>query len=102
MKQRIKLMADYGCWALWEAGDDVGNISPDSLPLSHKTKTELQQWSAWYDSWLNQDDPALSGPSTNAEQTKFNAEGRRLWQALRSELPSHEVVYWESGKVHVP
>ena len=96
-------MADYGCWPLWEVEPNaVGNINPEVLSLSAGTKASLLQWAAWFESWLNKADPSSSGPSSSEEQEHFNVEGRRLWQALRAELPALEVLYFEGGKLHEP
>ncbi|MHC5729637.1 MAG: hypothetical protein ACYTXY_37035 [Nostoc sp.] len=33
--EKIKLMADYGCYPLWwVSSDKIGNIDPETLPLS--------------------------------------------------------------------
>jgi len=99
--KRIKLMADYDCWPLWKAsGSEAGDIDPWSLPLSESTRRSLKDWASHYNSWLNRDDPRLSGPRSDADREAFNAEGRRLWKVLRSELPDYDVIYKEGGVVH--
>ncbi len=99
--KRIKLIADYDSWPLWRAGgSEVGNIDPSSLQLSDSVRQSLKGWASHYDSWLNRADPRLSGPTSDADREAFNAEGRRLWKMLRSELPDYDVIYQEGGLVY--
>jgi hypothetical protein len=96
MGKRMKLMPDYGCSPLWEYldGDLVDNPSPDGLPLTDDLKAALHAWAAAYDRTLNQEYPPDSGFASPAEEETFEAEGRRLWRELRSQLgPGWEVVY---------
>jgi hypothetical protein len=85
----IKLMADYQCYPLWEASPgQVGNIDPDTLPLSCDLKTVLLQWAHAYDLTLNHDDPVLSGFRTHEDEIVFKKRGIELGERLRSELGS--------------
>jgi len=44
---RIKVMADYGCWPRWhDGGGEVGNIDPNTLPLSDGLVSALNSWAA--------------------------------------------------------
>ena len=89
----MRLMADYECWRLWDA-EDVGNIDPEKLPLSEPLKRALAAWSAAYDATLNRDDPVASGFPSPAAKAAFEAEGERLLECLRAELPG---VAWTYG-----
>ncbi|BDI18607.1 hypothetical protein ANSO36C_44090 [Nostoc cf. commune SO-36] len=41
--EKIKLMPDYGCYPLWwVSSDKIGNIDPETLPLSQKTIKRLK------------------------------------------------------------
>lgn len=93
-RRRIKLMADYHCWALWEAGEkEVGNIDPATLPLSEATRRALAAWVESYDRTLNWDDPGGSHGQTPEFLEAFRCEGGRLLLRLREELgPDFEVV----------
>ena len=86
-KRIIKLMPDYQCWPLWEAGgDQVGNIDPHTLPLKSETIETLERWSKIFDSWMNLDDPH-SGPEPSKKQVhEFNDEGEKLAKTLQKEL----------------
>jgi hypothetical protein len=85
----IKLMADYGCWPLWEASSGpVGNIDPDELPISKGLKDRLKRWAADYDATLVVDDPASSGFATSEARSAFSAVGLRLGEDLEAELGS--------------
>jgi hypothetical protein len=97
MDKVMKLMADYGCFPLWEyaGGDLVDNANPEHLPLTADLKAALRAWAAAYDATLNlecpQDSPGFASP---AEEEEFEAEGRRLWRELQAQLgPEYQVVY---------
>jgi len=54
-------MTDYGCDPLWwEEPDIVGDIAPESLPLSKDTIARLHQWANQYNARLNWGDPSNS------------------------------------------
>jgi hypothetical protein len=85
--RKLKLMADYGCFPLWEASAHlVGNVDPESLPISGELKQELGDWAAVYDSTLKQTDPANSGFETLAEDDAFDERGANLAKRLQVEL----------------
>lgn len=95
MSTRIKLMPDYGCWPLWLTdGSGVGNIDPETLPLSAHLRRRLEAWSRRYDETLDEADPASSGFESVEAMDEFRAEGGALRDALTSELGHRwEVVY---------
>jgi len=83
----IKLMPDYQCFPLWEASPgQVGNIDPESLPISPDLRTQLLVWANTYDATLNVDDPACSGFQSNEAEVEFKRMGNELGERLRSEL----------------
>ena len=103
MSVPLKLVTDYHCaplWldstsSLWRDTDWVGPIEPEELPLSRELRAALRAWAATYDRTLNDDYPPDSGFASAAEEAAFEAEGRRLWRALRAELgPSWPVAYF--------
>lgn len=84
---RIKLMADYQCFPLWGADEEnLGNISPHSLPISEKLKEDLIEWGNQYDLTLNLDDPANSGFKDENAELHFRKFGEQLLQRLQIEL----------------
>ncbi|MGB3642813.1 MAG: hypothetical protein WBA39_35305 [Rivularia sp. (in: cyanobacteria)] len=89
-------MADYGCYPLWWVNSEkIGDIDPETLPLSQETINRLEKWADMYDAKLNEDEPGLSSFSTNEEQDNFEEEGISLWKQLKQELAStYEVVYF--------
>ncbi len=96
-------MPDYGCDPLWWDDDEVGDIEPESLPLSNNTIERLHKWAKTYDATLNWEDPTDSPgfPSLEAKAA-FEEEGISLWKQLQKELaPNYEVVYFSDtlGKV---
>lgn len=89
-------MPDYGCDPLWWNDDEVGDIDPESLPLSSYTIERLHKWAEAYDATLNWQDPADSPGfrSTEAKEA-FEGEGISLWKQLQTELaPNYEIVYF--------
>lgn len=95
LRPKIKLMADYDCWPLWGLSA-VGNIDPDTLPLSETTKEALAKWAQGYNKTLNRADPIKSGFETPEEASAFNLEGWRLWECLQSELSEFKVLYFDN------
>ncbi|MBF2013898.1 MAG: hypothetical protein IGS23_01535 [Rivularia sp. T60_A2020_040] len=96
MKETIKLMADYGCYPLWWVNSEkIGDIDPETLPLSQQTINRLEKWAEMYDAKLDENEPALSIFSSNEEQQIFEEEGINLWKQLKQELATnYEVVYF--------
>ncbi len=96
MKDIIKLNTDYFCYPLWWATPGkVGNIDPETLPLSSETKQQLKNWSNTYNSILNLDDPGASGFVDEETRNNFEREGICLWMKLKQELEAnYEVVYF--------
>jgi hypothetical protein len=58
--RKIRVMADYQCWPLWEASPGrFGDIEPASLPISDSLRGDLLEWKRMFDSILNLDDPTF-------------------------------------------
>jgi hypothetical protein len=75
----IKLMADYGCFPLWEPSSEEYNVDPNGLPISEELKSALMSWADKYDVILNQEDPASSTFASNVEKKAFEKEGEMLY-----------------------
>jgi len=89
----LKLMADYQCFPLWGASPgEIGNIDPDSLPISISLRDKLLDWADVYDSTLNLEDPATSGFENVDAVEAFKAQGMRLANQMREELGPEFVV----------
>jgi len=101
--EKIKLMADYECYPLWWVNSDkIGNIDPETLPLSQETISRLEKWEESYNATLNWQDPGNSPDLSPEEEAAFEQEGISLWKQLQKELaPNYEVVYFSEllGKV---
>jgi len=94
MMQRIKLMADFDCYPLWDM-DDGGDIDPTDLPLSEGTIERLLNWQNIYDGIIDWDDPASAGFASEKEKMVFEREGISLWKKLQKELgDEYEIVYF--------
>lgn len=96
MAEKIKLMADYGCYPLWWASSDkVGDIDPETIPLSEETISRLEKWADIYNATLNWQDPGNSPDLSPEEAAAFEQEGISLWKQLQKELaPNYEVIYF--------
>ncbi|MEA5531122.1 hypothetical protein VB638_16375 [Dolichospermum sp. UHCC 0684] len=96
MAEKIKLMADYGCYPLWWASSGkAGDIDPETMPLSEGTISRLEKWADIYDAKLNWEDPNSSGFPTLEAKAAFEQEGISLWKQLQQELaPNYEVIYF--------
>jgi hypothetical protein len=85
--RKVKLMADYNCFPLWEASAGVvGNIDPSSLPISQELINKLTFWAELYDATLNLNDPLKSGFDNAHEEYAFIQLGRKLREQLKIEL----------------
>lgn len=91
----IKLMADFGCWPLWDL-DNSRDIDPETLPLSDPLLDDLDRWVELFEEdfeWAN----SASGEWEPAHLDRFEAEGVQLWRRLRQELRDrYRVVYYSS------
>ena len=92
--RKIKVMADYQCWPLWEASPGkFGDIDPASLPISDSLRAELLEWKKRFDSILNLDDPASSRFPDAAAEQEFKRMGAALAERLQQELGAgYEVI----------
>ncbi|CAD5982140.1 Antitoxin [Planktothrix tepida] len=99
MPIKIRLMTDYGCYPLWwDEPDQVGDLEPESLPLSQETIQRLYHWADAFETRLNLADPSDSPEVTPEEIERFEWEGLSLWKQLDQELaPDYEVVYFSSN-----
>ncbi len=92
--KKIKLMADYQCYPLWDI-EKVGNIDPNQLPISAVLKKHLNIWAECYDEILVIDNPKFSGFKNEVEALAFEAQGQFMWQQLQKELGNtYEVFYF--------
>ena len=98
MPKKIRLMTDYGCYPLWwDEPDQVGDLDPESLPLTQETIQRLYHWADAFEARLNLADPSDSPEVTPEEVERFEWEGLSLWKQLHQELaPDYEVVYFSS------
>ncbi|CAM3417695.1 CdiI immunity protein domain-containing protein [Bordetella sputigena] len=84
--KKIKLMADYHCYPVWDLSGPYRDIDPDELPISDNLKSRLMEWARTYDGILNMDDPAASDFETPEARRAFEACGRHLAEQLQKEL----------------
>jgi hypothetical protein len=95
-------MTDYESSSLW--WDDGGMVELDTLPLTAETKKALEDWSGQMYRWLNAhvgEDPAFDQDVYDAE---MDAEGQRLLQELRRQLPREYEVgmgRFVDGRKHI-
>lgn len=91
-------MPDYFSHPLWGLDlDNIGDIDPQTLPLSPETIQQLKSWRETYDTILNWDDPASSGFASEQDKINFERQGIELWYKLRQELaPNYEIQYFST------
>jgi hypothetical protein len=86
----IKVMADYGCFPLWDVSQDTGpsNVDPAMLPISPELRRDLMNWANEFDATLNAEDPPSSGFSAPEDERRFKEAAHALAQRLQQELGS--------------
>jgi hypothetical protein len=89
-------MAEYGGTVIWAKEGEVSTpLEVAELPISGALTSAIKKWAAAYDDTLNHDDPTASGFGSESLADEFDAEGRRIWQALRDELgPDFKISYF--------
>jgi hypothetical protein len=91
MVKRIKLEAEYTCWATWYV-DEAGCFDPVKLPITQETLQRLDKWQKNFDNTFNYDYPHDSKFPSEEEAELWGREGVRLWVQLQKELePDYEV-----------
>ena len=97
-RRSLKVMADYGCFPIWEADPGrVGNVDPSSLPIGEPLCAALLSWAAVFDATLDRSDPTRSGFPAPSARAAWLRQGSRLAEALQQELgPGHSVTYWHT------
>src|SRR5690554_3321219 len=74
---------------LWEASPGkVGNVDPNTLPISEGLKLKLEKWADMYDATLNYDDQVKSGFINPEDEARFKMEGEAIGKKLKDELGS--------------
>lgn len=97
--RKLKLMADYECYPLWEILDDgQENVDPKLLMLSKDLHESLDQWASEYDASLNTNDPLNSGFFSEEIENRFESEGMRLFEGLKEQLSADWIVTYYSRK----
>ncbi|WP_371804869.1 hypothetical protein [Candidatus Lokiarchaeum ossiferum] len=87
-KISIKLMPDFQCDPLWWGKDSakVGNIDPNTLPISSFLKKKLFDWAKQFDSTLNLKEPNQSTEFEDLNMVKFQEEGKNIKYLLECEI----------------
>ena len=98
--RNIKLMADYGCFPLWEATEkSLVNLNPEDLDLPKELSESLDQWASDYEATLNRGNPVISEFSSKEDGHKFEIQGRQLHQKLKKQLGlDFHVTYFSAGE----
>lgn len=86
-------MADYGCHALWDEGN---NVDPWSIDLPSDLADALAAWAADYTATLDPSDPRASGFADESAARVWLAQGDRLATRLRRQ--GYEVDYFHDGQ----
>lgn len=99
MVQKIKLMAEYNYFPLWDM-EEADNLEPEELPISSATIERLSNWAKCYDNIINWDKPKEAAFKNLIEKEAFEQEGLVLWQQLQEELAPYYKVFYFSEKQH--
>jgi len=93
--RKLKVMADYGCWPLWEEVDGT-NVDPEVLPLSDDLISGLHAWQGEFDASLDEEYPP---DSKLPDEAAFDRRGRELALELDRRLgPTFRVRYWRDAE----
>ena len=87
----LRYYFEHGAGPLWAADDPTElrygiAVSPDDLPLSLETKSEIDRLGKWYWQSLNQHYPPDPSPWRQEECDQFNQAVTALLGTLRNEL----------------
>ena len=83
--QNLRLMADYGTAGVWD--HDGAPLDPARLPLSPKLRARLARWCVRFQRSFE----------TEIDLEAFAAEGRAIARAVKAELPTWSIVYFDEA-----
>lgn len=97
--RRIKLMADYDCFPLWDLGDaGPANLDTADLPIPVDLLLDLRAWTRRYDDTLDRADLMNSGFPSPEDHAEFAKTGSKLALWLAKSLGSSwSVVYFNNA-----
>jgi hypothetical protein len=96
--RKIKLMAEYECYPLWDETSPIpDNLSPEMLPLSPALQTQINHWAQEFENTLDQAYPPDSGFLSRQGLEQFEATGRSLVAAIQAELGASFSVSYDSS-----
>ncbi len=103
MRPRWRLLADYGCHALWELGADGHheNLSPDSIEVPAELAVAMHRWAETYTNTLDREDPSASGFQTQRERELFSSWGRALAAWLANALGESVEYFDDASQTYV-
>lgn len=88
----LRVMPDYSSTGLWNSRGY--NIEVDSIPISAAIVKRLAAWCDWFEEgWKTLHDEVDTFDSAG-----FSLEGREIAKAIKRELPSWTIVYFDEEK----
>jgi hypothetical protein len=84
-RHNLRLMADYGTAGVWD--HDGEPLDPARLPLSPKLRARLARWCVRFQRSFE----------TEIDLEAFAAEGRAIARAVKAELPTWSIVYFDEA-----
>ena len=98
----IKLMAARGRSPLTQTtGPDNIEVDPGALPLSDGLRSDLAQWSAYFEATLS-GWPAAGGFDAERDAERFVSAGRQLTLQLQDELGTNYHVEYRPEPIRPP
>lgn len=93
--KRLKLLAEYDCWPVWDiSGDDTKDINPRLLNISSELVDLLNEWASDFETTFDDEYPPDSGFSSEEKEKEFLRKGDIIFQLLKEQLSGDtEVIY---------
>jgi hypothetical protein len=84
----LRLVAEYGCWPLWEVPETgiSTNVDPGSLPIPTSLAEDLVEWRDAYERTLNDEYPPRSGFADSESAAAWLRFGSELAARLQAAL----------------
>jgi hypothetical protein len=90
--QWVRVMCDYCAGGLWAKSG--GAVWPIDLPVTNELRARVAKWQEWFEKFR----PEISFRD-EPEGDAFVAEGLAIAKAIKAELPSWTVIYFDESRI---